>query len=228
MVTNLKSRYMRRYVLILFVLMAGVLQAQISPEVKTVVKNCADKMHNPAGVEMNMRLNVKALAVISVNGTIKMYMKGEKSLAKMRMKILGRDIRTETGFDGKQMWVYKPAVEEGDKDTLIIMEPTAKERGEFEMDFDLYNEYRKAKMKEKEGRYEITFTDPIDKNMPKKTVMVINKSDHTFYEMAVKDGATGFTMTATNIKFGVEDGMFSLDSKRYQDAVTVHRSSGER
>lgn len=74
--------------------LAGIVfcQAQIPAEVESVLKKCSDKMHNPEGVEMDMRLNVKA--VVSFNGTIKIYAKGEKSLSKMRMKILGRDVKT--------------------------------------------------------------------------------------------------------------------------------------
>lgn len=81
-------------------------------------------------------------------------------------------------------------------------------------------------MKEKDGRYEITFSDPKDKEMPAKTIMVVNKSDYDFYQMSVKDGIVGFTMTATNIKYGVSDATFSLDQKRYANAVVVKRDIG--
>lgn len=213
---------MKKSVLILIFILAGMaLRAQIPAEVEEVLNKCAEKMHNPSGVEMDMNLNVKA--VMSFNGTIKMYTKGEKSLTKMRMKVLGREIRTETGSDGKQVWVFKPAVEEGDKDSVLVYKPSGKKKGEYDLDFEVGNEYKKAKMKEKNGRYEITLSEPKDKEMPKKTTMVVNKSDYTFYQMGVKDGVVGFTMTATKIKYGVNDAVFVLDQKKYPNAVIVKK-----
>ena len=148
----------------------------------------------------------------------------------MRMKILGRDVKTETGSNGKQDWIFKQALTEDEKDTLILTNFSSKKdkKGEYSVDFNLNDEYRKAKMKEKDGRYEITFTDPKDKDMPDKTVMVINKADYSFYQMSVKEGIMGFTMTATNIKYGVGDGVFALDQKRYADAVVVKRDFGQK
>ncbi len=222
--TNIKP--MRKTFFTLLLSIAGIVAcAQIPAEVETVLKKCAEKMQNPAGLEMDMKLNVKALAVFSMTGNMKLYAKGSKSLAKMNMKILGREIRTETGNDGKEQWIYKPSVKESDKDTIIIINDPEKKKGEFDLDFDLNNEYRKAKMKEKNGRYEITFTDPKDKEMPGKTIMVINKSDYTFHEMTVKDGANGFTMTATKIKFGVSDAILTFDAKRYPNAIVVRRDT---
>lgn len=218
----IKINVMKKYFWVLvFVLVGMAAQAQIPAEVEDVLNKCAEKMHNPSGVEMDMNLSVKA--VVSFNGTIKMYSKGEKSLAKMRMKVLGREIKTETGDDGKQVWVYKPAVEEGDKDSVLVYKPSGKNKGEYDLDFELGKEYKKAKMKEKDGRYEITFTDPKDKEMPKKTVMVVNKSDYSFHQMSVKDGVVGFTMTATKIKYGVNDAVFVLDQKKYPNAVIVKK-----
>lgn len=64
--------------------------------------------------------------------------------------------------------------------------------------------------------------------MPNKTTMVINKSDYTFHEMSVKDGANGFRMTATRIKFGVSDATLTFDAKKYPDAVVVRRDIGHK
>ena len=216
----------KHILVILLLLVVANAGAQIPAEVGTVVKKCGEKMKSPAGVEMDMALHVKALAVMSVNGSMKMYMRGDKSVVKMRIKMLGHEVKTETGSDGRQMWFLKHAVIDTDRDTLIVM-PVSK-KGEFDLDFNLHNEYRKAKMKEKNGRYEITFTDPKDKDMPRKTVMVVNKSDYTFHEMSVKDGANGFTMTVTRLRFGVPESMFVLDESRYQGAVVVKRSFGDK
>jgi outer membrane lipoprotein-sorting protein len=213
---------MKKHILILAFLAFGIaVQAQIPAEVDDILGKCAEKMNNATGIEMDMNLSVKA--VVSFNGTIKMYAKGEKSLAKMRMKVLGRDIRTETGNDGSQVWVYRAAIEEGDKDSVFIYKPSGKKKGEYDLDFELNKKYKKAKIKEKNERYEITFTEPKDKEMPKKTTMVVNKSDYSFYQMGVKDGIMGFTMTATKIKYGVSDGVFVLDAKKYPNAVMVKR-----
>lgn len=220
---------MKKLFCILFLVFFGAAAyAQVPAEVETVLKKCSEKMHNPAGLEMDLNLTAKMLAVFSAKGTVKMYAKGDKSLAKMKITVLGREIRSETGNDGNQQWIYKPAVLDGGKDTIIFLTGSGKKKGEYDLDFNLHNEYRKAKMKEKNGRYEITFSDPKDKDMPSKTIMVINKSDYTFHEMQVKDGANGFTMTATRIKFGVNDAILTFDPKRYPNAVTVRRDIGTK
>lgn len=219
---------MKKLFCLLFIVFVGIAAyAQIPAEVETVLKKCSEKMNNSAGVEMDLNLSVKAMAVFSLNGTIKMYAKGDKSLAKVKMKVLGREIRSETGSNGKEQWFLKPAVGNG-KDTIIITTDLGKKKGEFDIDFDLYNEYTKAKMKEKNGRYEITLTNPKDKDMPKKTIMVVNKSDYTFHEMTIKDGANGFTVTATKIKFGVNDAILTFDPKKYPNAVVVRRDIGHK
>ena len=70
----------KQFALILFLFFNVALYAQIPAEVESVLKKCSDKMHSPDGVEMDMRLNVKA--VVSFNGTLKMYTKGENPLSR--------------------------------------------------------------------------------------------------------------------------------------------------
>ena len=215
--------FRRVFLSLLLVSLWSALQAQVPPDVVNVVKKCSEKMKNPAGVEMVCTLNVKAMAVISVNGTLKMYTKGDKSLAKTCITVLGHEVRTESGSDGTQDWFLKPASGDGEKDTVYLVSGKKKDKDEFDLDFNLYNEYKKAKMKESNGRYEITFSSPKDKDMPSKTILVVNKDDYLFHSMTVKDGAKGFTMTATRIKFGVDDGLFVFSAKRYPNAVVVKR-----
>lgn len=200
-------------------------QAQISQEIINVLHKSQAAMENPAGVEMEM--NVKAgLAVFSMNTKVTTYSKGDKSLARISLKILGREAKSEVGCDGKQEWKYKPRIKAGDvdrQDTLYITPVKGKSKGDYTIDFGLDKEYKKATMKEKDGRYEITFTEPRDSEMPKKTIMRINKSNYHFYEIESKGGGVSMRMTATKIKFGVSDDLFKLDQKKYPGAVVVRK-----
>lgn len=213
-------------IIVVLALVCPVSQAQISQEIINVLRKSQAAMDNPAGVEMDM--NVKAgLAVFSMNTHVTTYTKGDKSLARISMKILGREAKSELGCDGKQQWKYKPRIKAGDvdrRDTLYITPVNGKSKGgDYSIDFGLDKEYRKATMKEKDGRYEITFTEPRDSEMPKKTIMRINKSNYHFYEIESKGGGVSMRMTATKIKFGVSDDLFKLDQKKYPGAVVVRK-----
>lgn len=208
--------------LVALTLVSVASQAQISQEIINVLQKSQAAMENPAGVEMEMKVKT-GMAVFSMTT----YSKGDKSLARISLKILGREAKSELGCDGKQQWKYKPRIKAGDvdrRDTLYITPVNGKSKGgDYSIDFGLDKEYRKATMKEKDGRYEITFTEPRDSEMPKKTIMRINKSNYHFYEIESKGGGVSMRMTATKIKFGVSDDLFKLDQKKYPGAVVVRK-----
>lgn len=197
--------------------------AQIPAEVKEVLRKCSEKMDNPAGVEVDVKLHV-GMKIISMNGTVKSFSKGDKSLEQMTVKGMGVEEYSETGFDGEQEWEYKKAMKKGDADSLIISKTTKKKKGDNDLDFDMDKEYRKAKMKLKGANYEITFTDPIDKDAPSKSIMKINKDNFYFYEMTVKSGLMTMRLTVNKIKVGVPDSQFIFDESKYKGAVVVRKN----
>ena len=88
----------------------------------------------------------------------------------------------------------------------------------------MYKDYKKAEMKEKNGKYEITFSQPKKADDPKKMVVVINKSNYHFYEMSTKEKGATMRMTVKSIKKGVPDSVFVLDPKKFPSAKVVHKS----
>lgn len=214
---------MRIWLLMLLVQISMCVSAQIPAEVTEVLKKCSEKMDNPAGVELDMKIHV-GMKIISMNGTVKSFSKGDKSLEQMTVKVMGVEEYSETGFDGEQEWEYKKAMKKGDADSLIISKTTKKKKGDNDLDFDMDKEYRKAKMKLKGANYEITFTDPIDKDAPSKSIMKINKDNFYFYEMTVKSGLMTMRLTVNKIKVGVPDSQFIFDESKYKGAVVVRKN----
>lgn len=78
-------------------------------------------------------------------------------------------------------------------------------------------------MKTKGDYYEITFTNPLDKEMPKQTVMLINKNTGYFREMTAKQSGVSVKMTAVKIKVGVSDSVFKFDVNRYPGAKVIRK-----
>ena len=192
------------------------MNAQISPEIMGVLEKCDEKMDTPEGLEIDMNVHVGML-VISMNGTIKSYSKNEKSLTSVTLKALGKEFTEVNGYDGEQEWTY-----ESKSDSLIITKSDKKEKGDYDIDLELHEEYNTAKMKVKNGNYEITFTDPKTKDAPKKAEMIINK-DYFLQEISMKQGPLSVKMTVTNIKIGVNDNIFKLDMSKYPTAKVVRK-----
>ena len=209
--------------LVLLVQLSMGISAQIPAEVTEVLKKCSEKMENPAGLELDMKLHA-GMKIFSMNGTMKSFMKGDKSFEMITMKAMGREIYSESGFDGEQEWEYKKAISKSDADSLIITKTAKKKKGDNDLDFDMDKEYRKAKMKLKGANYEITFTDPIDKDAPSKSIMKINKDNFYFYEMTVKSGLMTMRLTVNKIKVGVPDSQFIFDESKYKGAVVVRKN----
>lgn len=204
------------------IMTAMSVQAQIPAEVKDILEKCAEKDHHSGGCELDMKLHVGAV-IASMNGTMKMYKKGDKSFAVMQMKVMGHEIYTETGFDGTQTWRYSKAADDEERDTLTITKGALKKKDKFSVNMGLDKDYKKAKLKTTDKHYEITFTEPLNKEMPKKSIIRIDKNKYLLHEYETKVSIASVKMTVTRIKYGVSDNMFVLDPKKYPNAVVVRK-----
>ena len=204
------------------IMTARTVQAQIPAEVKDILEKCAEKNHHSGGYELDMKLHVGAV-IASMNGTMKMCMKGEKSFSVIQMKVMGHEIYTETGFDGTQTWRYSKAADDEERDTLTITKGALKKKDKFAIDMGLDMKYKKAKLKTTDKHYEITFTEPLNKETPKKSIIRIDKNKYLLHEYETKVSIASVKMTVTRIKYGVSDNMFVLDPKKYPNAVVVRK-----
>ncbi len=210
-------------IMLLMMLMTAIgMQAQIPSEVIEVMRKCDEKMKNPKGLEMDMDIHMKYL-VFSMNGTVKCYQKGDKNKEITTMKVLGKEVKQESGFDGTQEWEFKPAEGKNGKDSLIITTTNQKSKSDNDINFDMDKDYKKATMKLKGANYEITFSEPISKDSPKKTTIKINKDTYYFYEMSFKESGATVRMTVKKIKIGADDKVFKFDPSQYPTAVVVRK-----
>lgn len=208
------------------VLSATNVHAQIPQQVTDILEKCDKVMDNPKGLEIDMKVHV-GMVLITMDGTMKWYSKGDLSREIMKVKALGVEMVTETGYDGENNWEFKPASirkkKKGtEKDSLII----TKGEAEKSVDLGIDKEYKKATMKEKDNLYIITFSEPKnpkEDKVPKKTVIKINKSNYYLHEFEGKVGPATMRMTATKYKVGVDDNIFKLDPAKFPDAVVVRR-----
>lgn len=201
-------------------------QAQIDPQATEIMRKCEKVMSNPAGMEMTM--TVEARMVIKLSGmTATVAMKNEKSRATVVMKVLGREIRMDEGFDGTQEWSYRHIdfKKKGKevKDTLTIKKSAKKSESNYDIDFNIDKDYKTATVKVSGRYYELTFTNPVKKDDPKKVVVKIDKDKYYFREMKAKQSGVSMTMTVTKIKLGVSDDIFKFDPKNYPNAVIVRK-----
>ena len=215
---------MRKVLLLAVAALMAVIsaQAQIPAEVKDILQKCGEKSHHTGGTEIDMKLHVGAV-IASMNGTMKMYKKGDKSFSVVDMKALGRVIHTEKGFDGTQEWKYSKASDDEERDTLAITKSAKKSKDKYSINLGLDKEYKKAKLKTTDKFYEITFTDPLKKDTPKKSIIRIDKGKYLLHEYETKVGIASMKMTVTRIKYGVSDNVFVLDPKNYPNAVVVRK-----
>jgi len=201
-------------------------QAQIDPQATEIMRKCEKVMSNPAGMEMTM--TVEARMVVKLSGmTATVAMKNEKSKATVVMKVLGREIRMDEGFDGTQEWSYRHIdfKKKGKevKDTLTIKKSAKKSESDYYIDFNIDKDYKTATVKVSGRYYELTFTNPVKKDDPKKVVVKIDKDKYYFREMKAKQSGVSMTMTVTKIKLGVSDDIFKFDPKNYPNAVIVRK-----
>lgn len=205
---------LRFLLLFLFPLVSTALSAQVSDEIKEITRKCQEKMSNPQGVEMDMETKV-----LMVKMNIKTISKGEKMFMTTSVKALGQTMTMDVGFDGTQKWEY-----DNDSDSLIITKTTKKPEKKMGPDYSLATKYKTAKMKVKNGVYEITFTQPINKKDPSKAVMKINQSNYYPSEIQMGSGMKSVTLKITKIKVGnINDNVFVLDLKKYPTAKVVRK-----
>lgn len=211
------------FLIVVAVMLASMsAMAQIPANIQEVLKKCDEKMDNPAGMVIDMMVKTKIL-VISFNGTAKMYQKGDKYFSEMIVKAAGHEMRTEQGFDGQQVWDYTTAAKKSEKDTLTITKTSKAKNNDCNIDFDFEKMYKSAKMKEKGLYYEISFSDRIDPEAPKKMSVKIAKSNYNMREVSFSAGPAKITLTVTKITIGARDSMFKLDMNRYKNAVVVRK-----
>ena len=166
--------------------------------------------------------------VIKLTGmTATVALKNEKSRATVVTKILGREVRMDEGFDGTQEWSYRhidlKKKDKEVKDTLIIKKTAKKSESDYDIDFNMDKDYKTATVKVSGRYYELTFTNPVKKDDPKKVVVKIDKDKYYFREMKARQSGVSMTMTVTKIKFGVSDDVFKLDLSKYPNAVVVRK-----
>ena len=212
-----------KQLLIMLLLLTGIVaQGQIPADVKDILKKCAEKNRHAGGAEVDMKLHIGAV-IASMNGTMKVCTKGDKSFTTMNMKAMGHEMYTERGFDGTQEWEYSKASDKDERDTLTIKKTTQKKKGKFDVDLGLDKDYKNAKLKTTSKFYEITFTGPLQKDTPKKTILRIVKDTYMLHQLETKVSIATLTMTVTKVRIGVSDNVFVLDMKRYPNAVVVRK-----
>lgn len=198
-----------------------MISAQIPAKVNEIMQNVDRVMgHSENGSTIKMTMNVSMLVSM---GSVKItsYDKGDKSYSVVDGSILGKKINQVTGDDGIQHWEYDSLT-----DSLIISKSKeVKEKGEYDLDLDMSEDYRKASLKEKKDYYEITFTEPIDKkDTPSKTELKIRKNDYMFMEMTAKMGAIKITMKLDDIKMSVsDDQVFVFDKSKFPTAKIEYK-----
>ncbi len=207
--------------MLLLVLSIGV-QAQIPEEVKDIMKKSAEKFKNDNGLEIDMKMHLGAV-IISMDGTMKVCKKGDKSFSVLSMKVKGHEMYRETGYDGTQTWSYEKAVDKDERDTLTITKGAQKKKEKFSVDMGLDKEYKKAKLKTTDKFYEITFTGPLTKDTPKKSIVRIVKDTYMLHQYETKVSIASMKLTVTKIKLGLSDNVFTFDPKKYPNAVVVRK-----
>ena len=197
-------------------------QAQISAEVTEIMKKSAEKFKNDNGLEIDMKLHVGAV-IVSMDGTMKICKKGDKSFSVVQFKVKGHEVYREMGYDGTQTWSYQKAVDKEERDTLTIMKGVQKKKEKFSVNMGLDKDYKKAKLKTTDKFYEITFTGPLTKDIPKKSIIRIVKDTYMLHQYETKVSIASMKMTVTKIKLGLSDNVFVFDPKKYPNAVVVRK-----
>ena len=213
---------MKQILILLLLQLCVAVQAQIPEEVKDIMKKSAEKFKNDNGLEVDMKLHVGAV-ILSMDGTMKVCKKGDKSFSVLSMKVKGHEMYRETGYDGTQTWSYEKAVDEEERDTLTITKGAQKKKEKFSVDMGLDKEYKNAKLKTTDKFYEITFTGPLKKDTPKKSIVRIVKDTYMLHQYETKVSIASMKMTVTKIKLGLSDNVFFFNPKKYPNAVVVRK-----
>lgn len=232
-IIHIKMKTMNRWMLTALFLLCGLLavQAQIPAEVSEMMRKCEANMNHASGCEYDMNVHM-SMMVMSIDMKMVIAQKNGKSLVRTSMSKMGREMTTENGFDGHQSWSFKHVkLTDKDKkkgkeykDTLTITKGAKAEKDdEFELEFDFDKSYRKATVKQS-GRYKvITFSNPVDKDDPKKVTVKVDTEKMLLREVSMKESIAKITMTVTRVKYGVSDNFFVLDTSKFPGAVIVRK-----
>ena len=214
---------MKKNLLFVLLLMLSIgVQAQIPQEVKDIMKKCSEKFKGDNGLEFDMKLHLGAV-IVSMDGTMKICKKGDKSFSVVQFKVKGHEMYREMGYDGTQTWSYEKAIDKDERDTLTITKGAQKKKEKFAVNMGMDKEYKKAKLKTTDKFYEITFTGPLTKDTPKKSIIRIVKDTYMLHQYETKVSIASVKMTVTKIKLGVSDNVFNFDPKKYPNAVVVRK-----
>lgn len=212
---------MKKLLLLLtFVLGVAGVQAQVPAEVTDVMDKCRVAMTNAAGLEYEM--DTKAgIGPLAVKMHFVVADKGKLNRTTMNMKIMGMEVTSETGFDGTDSWEISHSSK---GDTITFTHGDKRKKSDGDLNLDLDKKYRKAKMKLKEGYYEISFSEPKSKDNEAKNVTV-KISEKNYIMREVRSGARGakVTMNITKVRVGLKDSYFKLDTTKYPDAVIIRK-----
>ena len=196
----------RLLALLLFLVPAVGLQAQIPDEVTYLLRKCAQAMGHPDGVEYEMTIKAKYTVVTVMKGQINAFAKDNKNKFFLTMRILDQHTKSAGGFDGVHQWKYLQGAE---RDTIFIRQTDEKSKNDYDLNFHIDLEYRKATLTERFGS-------------PKKVTITISGKDYLFREMETSNEGTIMTMRLTHFRVGVPDDIFSFDPRQYPDAVIVN------
>ena len=212
----------------LFLLLALALgianaQAQIPTEVTEVMGKCRAAMTNATGLEYEMDMKA-GIGPVAMKMHFVVANKGNLNRTLMRMTVLGTEIVTENGFDGTDSWEIDHAAKETQSDTITFTHGNKKKKSKNELSYDLDKQYNKAKMKLKDGYYEITFSEPKDKtNEVKSATVKISEKNYVIREMRTGARGAKVTMKITKIRVGLKDSYFKLDTSEYPGAVIIRK-----
>lgn len=205
-------------ILLTLVFGIAVSQAQITAEVTRVMDRCRTAMTPPNGLEYEMDMKAGA-GPLSMKMHFVVAHKGELERTSMTMKIMGMEVVIESGFDGADTWEIKHS-EDGDTITFTRGDKRKKSKGDLTLDLD--KQYNKAKMKLKDGYYEITFSDPKDKASEVKSITVkISEKNYVMRELRSTTRGAKVTMNITKVRVGLKDSHFKLDLSKYPNAVVI-------
>ena len=210
----------RLFILIALAFGIAGAQAQIPAEVSEVMGKCRTAMTNASGLEYEMDMKA-GMGPVAMKMHFVIANKGNLNRTLMSMKVLGAEVVTESGFDGTDTWEIGHAPK---GDTITFTRGNKQNKSKGDISFDLDKQYNKAKMKLKDGYYEIAFSEPKDKNSEVKTATVkISEKNYVMREMRTGARGAKVTMTITRIRVGLKDSHFRLDLSQYPHAVIIRK-----
>ena len=173
--------YMKKMIISLMGLLVFAIAAsaqeenQIPDEVTFLLRKCAQAMAHPDGVEYEMTIKAKYTVITVMKGQINAFAKDNKNKFFLTMRILDQHTKSAGGFDGVRQWKYQQGM---GRDTIYIRKADQQSKSDYDLNFHIDLEYRKATLTERFGNYVITFTQPKTAGSPKKVTMTISGKDY--------------------------------------------------